>query len=193
MNYQAAKSFIINKLQTELASNLYYHGLHHTLDVLQVAGDLCVAQQCTAYETTLVKTAALFHDSGFTISSQEHEKLGCDIVRKYLPDFGYSTQEIATICGMIMATKIPQSPNSHLEEILCDADLDYLGRSDFYSIGATLFRELQAFDLVQKEEEWNKIQVSFLESHAFFTTTNKQRRAPQKQRHLDELRGLIYS
>ena len=32
------------------------------------------------------------------------------------------------------ATKIPQTPLTKLEEIICDADLDYLGREDFFEI-----------------------------------------------------------
>ena len=63
---------------------------------------------------------------------------------------------------MIMATKIPQSPRNGLEEIICDADLDYLGRDDFYEIGATLFEELKAYNVLQNEREWNRIQVKFL-------------------------------
>ena len=56
------------------------------------------------------------------------------------------------ICGMIMATKIPQSPKNYLEQILCDADLDYLGRDDFYDIGGTLFKELKTYNVLDTEE-----------------------------------------
>lgn len=54
-----------------------------------------------------------------------HEFEGCLIARTALPGFGYTGEDIM-ICGMIMATKIPQSPTNILEEIICDADLDYL-------------------------------------------------------------------
>ena len=191
MDYLAAKSFILDKLNSELSDQLYYHGVHHTLDVLEVTTELCRVLEIDAYETMLLKTAALFHDSGFTISSDDHELHGCDIVREHLPRFGYKDAEIKRICGMIMATKIPQSPNNKLEEIICDADLDYLGRPDFYTIGETLFAELKAFDRIKSENQWNRIQVSFLESHAFFTPVNIDRRHPQKMEYLADLRQLI--
>jgi HD superfamily phosphodiesterase len=191
MNYQAAKQFILDKLKRELPPQLTYHGLHHTMDVLAITKELCFLEGLSAQDTMLLKTAALFHDSGFIISNVEHEKKGCLITRQNLPRFGYDEHEIEQICGMIMATRIPQSPQTFLEEIICDADLDYLGRDDFYKIGATLFSELKAYDILQTEQEWNLIQVKFLENHTFFTPTNRRRRAPRKAEYLDELRGLV--
>ncbi len=191
MNYQAAKEFIIDKMQRELSHRLTYHGLHHTLDVLEVTTELCALENIPPNDTVLLETAALFHDSGFTINNKNHEELGCDIVRANLPQFGFSDRDIRRICGMIMATKIPQRPQDRFEEILCDADLDYLGRPDFYSIGATLFQELKDFNVLQTEEAWNRLQVNFLEHHTFFTATNRLRRAPVKARYLAELKTLV--
>ena len=193
MNFHAAKAFILDKLDRELSDVLTYHGLHHTLDVLHVAEELCYLEKISPYETLLVKTAALFHDSGFTVSGQEHERLGCQIAKMYLPEYGYTTSEIRKICGMIMATKIPQSPKNYLEQILCDADLDYLGRDDFYDIGNTLFAELRANKVLQNEQDWNRLQVKFLQGHSFFTRTARRRRAPRKQLYLNELRQLVAS
>ena len=193
MNFHAAKAFILDKLDRELSDVLTYHGLHHTLDVLHVAEELCYLEKISPYETLLVKTAALFHDSGFTVSGQEHERLGCQIAKMYLPEYGYTTSEIRKICGMIMATKIPQSPKNYLEQILCDADLDYLGRDDFYDIGNTLFAELRANKVLQNEQDWNRLQVKFLQGHSFFTRTARRRRVPRKQLYLNELRQLVAS
>jgi len=193
MDYRAAKAFIIDKLKRELSADLTYHGLHHTLDVFDVTKELCDIEAVSARETVLLKTAALFHDSGFTINNKEHEALGCQIAQQELPKFGYSATEIDQICGMIMATKIPQNPQNHLEAILCDADLDYLGRDDFFSIGATLYEELKAYNVLQNEEAWNRLQVSFLEKHTFFTPTSLERRARKKAVYLDQLRNLVAS
>ena len=173
MKYRAAKQFILQKLRKELSENLHYHGLHHTMDVLRVAGNLCVSEKVPAQKVPLVKTAALFHDAGFVKNKHaNHEAEGCEMARAELPQFGYSPDDIETVCGMIMATKIPQSPTNHLEEIICDADLDYLGRPDFYKIGASLFEELAAYHLLGDEKTWNRLQVSFLSQHQFFTKTN---------------------
>ena len=191
MNYHAAKAFILDKLDRELSDKLTYHGLHHTLDVLYITEELCYMENINPYECLLLKTAALFHDSGFTVSNRNHEELGCLIAREHLPRYDYSNTEIEQICGMIMATKIPQTPKNYMEEIICDADLDYLGRDDFYDIGATLFEELKAYEVLNSEEAWNRLQVSFLENHTFFTSTNKRRRSRRKINYLNELKVTV--
>ncbi|MBL7806302.1 MAG: HD domain-containing protein [Saprospiraceae bacterium] len=192
MDYRAAKAFILNKLRAELSDQLKYHGLHHTLDVLKMASELCDSEGVNGREKTLVKTAALFHDSGFIKNKHTgHEAEGCLLVRAHLPAFGYAEQDIEQICEMIMATKIPQSPKSLLEQILCDADLDYLGREDFYVIGGTLYQELQEYHLIGDEQAWNKLQVSFLSAHRFHTETNKTVREPVKRQYLQDLQELV--
>ncbi|MEZ4984290.1 MAG: HD domain-containing protein [Saprospiraceae bacterium] len=188
MDYQATKAFAFDKLRAELPRTLYYHGFHHTMDVLNVGAELCAMLHISAYETMLLKTAVLFHDIGFTVSGIEHERIGCDIARGHLPSFGYTAVEIEAICGMIMATKIPQSPQNLLEQIICDADLDYLGRTDFYDIAHTLFEELKAQQIVGTEAEWDAIQIRFLQNHEYQTPVNRERRTPQKLVYLQELR-----
>lgn len=193
VNYNAAKDFILSKLERELSEQLTYHCLSHTYDVLAVTEELCKSEGISPHETILLKTAALYHDSGFTVDWNNHEAEGCEIARAHLPRFGYSDSEIEKICGMIMATRIPQSPKNKLEEIICDADLDYLGRPDFYSIGSTLYEEFKLRNIVKTEEDWNRIQVNFFKAHHFFTSTNLERRAPQKQRYFKEIQKVVKS
>lgn len=192
MDYRAAKQFILAKLRTELSDQLYYHGLHHMLDVLRISTSLCASEGVQGHDLILVKTAALFHDAGFVKNKHAgHEVEGCRLARHVLPGFGYSTDDIEIICSMIMATKIPQSPRNLLEAIICDADLDYLGREDFYLIGTTLFEEMQAYHLIGDTQAWNRLQVSFLSAHSFHTPTNRRLREPLKQQYLEQLKGLI--
>ena len=85
---------------------------------------------------------------------------------------------------MIMATSIPQDPMNELSRILCDAALDYLGRPDFFRIGATLFDEFKHYGVLNTEREWNELQVRFLEKHHYFTRRSKLVREPVKRKHL---------
>jgi uncharacterized protein len=192
MKYQAVKTFFLEKLRQELPEKLRYHGYHHTLDVLKVAGELCQKEGVSSADSTLIKTAALFHDAGFLENKHaDHEAVGCQIARKILPDFAYDLRQIEQICDMIMSTKIPQSPKNLLEEIICDADLDYLGRGDFYPIAESLYQELSAYLLVGDAQSWNQIQVKFLDLHHFWTATNRREREPEKRIRLAELRAIL--
>lgn len=88
---------------------------------------------------------------------------------------------------MIMATRLPHSPSSKLEKVLCDADLDYLGRDDFYEVGGRLFQEMKKHGIVETEREWNLVQKTFLESHRYHTAFSQSHREPKKQERLQEI------
>lgn len=192
MNYQAAERYIMHELQSHLSPTLYYHGVHHTIDVVKAARQLADAEGIKDGESLiLLHTAACFHDAGFLTTYQGHEENGCTIARNTLPRYLYTTEQIETICGMIMATRIPQTPATHLERILCDADLDYLGRTDFVPIADSLFRELSVRGIVTNLQDWNRIQVKFLENHHYWTPTTISWRQTNKLERLTELRATI--
>jgi uncharacterized protein len=104
-----------------------------------------------------------------------------------LPEFGFTDDQLALICGMIMATKIPQKPVTLLEKIIGDADLDYLGRDDAGSIAQTLFMELKTRDIIHEEKEWLRFQLDFLNQHQYHTDYARKFRAPAKQAYIDML------
>ncbi|WP_046246321.1 HD domain-containing protein [Hymenobacter terrenus] len=188
MQVQAAEDFIITELQRGLSPTLYYHGLHHTLDVTQATAKLAAAEGITQPETlALLRTAALYHDAGFLYTYQGHEARGCELARAVLPGFGYTPEQVTQICAMIMATKYPQEPHNHLAQILCDADLDYLGRPDFESISNSLFQELTGRQFIATEHAWFQLQARFLASHHYWTATAVAQRAAPKQARLDHI------
>jgi exopolyphosphatase/pppGpp-phosphohydrolase len=188
--YDKIKELIINKLNKELPDTLYYHGVHHVLDVLSSAVMIAENENISEPDLELLKVAVLFHDSGYTISSKDHEKLGCDLVKENLPAFGYNEQEIKIICGMIMATQYPQRPKTLLEEIICDADLDYLGRDDFFTIGNNLLKEMSVNGNLKNEDAFNELQENFLGSHHYFTRTANELRNKKKLEHLERIREM---
>lgn len=189
LDFEKAKTFILDKLEKDLPKKLKYHNLDHILDVYHTAIDYAQLENVTDEETTLLKTASLFHDSGFIIKAIGHEQISCEFAAQYLPEFGYSETQIEKIKGMIMATKIPQNPQNHLEQIMADADLDYLGRDDFEKISERLFEELA----IEDRNEWNKIQISFFEEHHYFTDSAKRLRNETKQVNLAKIKAQIRS
>lgn len=191
MQFARAGKFILSKLGKELPEHLSYHSVEHIKDVYDAAEKIGRQENISPYEMKLLLTAAWYHDSGFLKGAKDHEEESCRIARQYLPDYNYNDEEIDKICSMIMATKIPQSPTSHLAEILADADLDYLGRDDFFTIGNKLFTELSIFGFLSTEDEWNRLQVRFLESHHYFTKTAIKWRQQSKATHLQLVKSKI--
>lgn len=193
MQFSKAKDYILGRLSDELSSNFHYHSFNHTLDVLEAAIIIAKAEGIGDEDLLLIQTAALFHDSGFIYGSVEHESRGCRIARNALPKFDYNDGQIELICGMIMATKIPQNPNNKLEKIICDADLDYLGREDFKDIGDKLYLEFKEQNIVSNKEDWNRLQVKFLSAHNYHTNFSKIHRKDVKNTYLRNLIDLIDS
>lgn len=192
MNINEVREYITHKLKTSLSPTLTYHGYHHTFDVLKACKMLALAEGIDDEESLiLLETAALYHDLGFITTYKGHEEEGCRIAKKSLPDFNYSPDQIEKICGMIMATKIPQSPKNNLEEILADADLDYLGREDFGHISHTLFKEMLEREMIENIEQWNRIQVDFLSGHHYWTKSAIRLRNDEKQNRLAELKAIV--
>lgn len=181
------KEFVVDLLNNNLPLYYYYHNYEHTLYVTEKAVEIGQAENCTEAEMKLLLAAALWHDSGYINTIAGHEEAGCVLAKQYLPDYGYDQTEINTICGMIMATKIPQSPKNKLEQIIADADLEYLGTDEAGGKADDFFKELQYLNPLMTSEEWNRTQISFLQSHQYFTPFCREYREPIKALYLSKL------
>jgi len=192
MNIEEAEAYVFEKLEESLSDTLFYHGVHHTVDVSNAALQIAIAEGIHDKETLLLlQTAALYHDLGFISTYKGHEEEGCRLARVSLPNFDYTDEQIEKICGLILATRVPQAPTNHLEEILADADLDYLGRDDFWPISDSLYKELNKRELVTDTDSWNKLQIEFLENHQYWTKTAQQWRQPNKLKRIEELKSML--
>jgi uncharacterized protein len=186
MQFQKAKSYINSRQRKGLPKHLSYHSVGHIKDVYQSAERIAKGEGVTGEDLKLLLIAAMYHDCGFMVQSKDHELISCNIARESLPAFGYTPHQIEKICGMIMATCVPQRPLNLLEQIICDADLDYLGRDDFFTIGNKLFAELQLYGIIRDEKEWDQLQIRFLEKHSYFTKTAIETRKEMKDSHLKQ-------
>jgi predicted metal-dependent HD superfamily phosphohydrolase len=186
--FTSIKQPILSQLENELDPRLGYHNITHTLDVLEQAEVLAKQEKVTdKHDLLLLKTAAVFHDSGFLFVYKNHEEKGCEIAFESLKNV-FSEEDIKKVCGMIMATKIPQTPNTLLEQIICDADLDYLGRNDFEPISRNLYKEFIIFKIIPEDIIWDHVQIKFFESHHYFTGTSVSKRNGEKLKHLNILK-----
>ncbi|MFO7844882.1 MAG: adenylate/guanylate cyclase domain-containing protein [Bacteroidales bacterium] len=185
------QEIVLDKLEKELPRHLYYHNFKHTIDVINQAELIGYGEGVDDESILLLKTAALFHDAGHIVGYDEHEYNGTQLARKYLPKYKYTDEQIDEICNLIMATKLPPNPQNLLESIMCDADLDYLGRSDFIPVSNTLYKEMKEQNKIGSLNDWNKLQVKFLTNHQFFTKTALSLREVNKQMQIERIKKLI--
>lgn len=192
VRFDDIEEVVLNMLEEKLPKNLYYHNLKHTIDVTTQVEIIGRHEGISDEEMLLLKTAALFHDTGFTRTYKDHEEAGCVIAREYLPKYDYTPEQIDFICNLIMKTKLPPKPVALLEQIICDADLDYLGRADFIPVSGNLYRELRERGAIEDDiDKWNMMQIKFIEGHQYFTNSAKQMRDVNKNNQLEAIRRLV--
>ncbi|MBC7745825.1 MAG: YitT family protein [Flavobacterium sp.] len=187
MQFSAIHSFIINKLWLELPVSLTYHNVAHTEKVVEAAMLIAGDEGLNEEDRIILTTAALFHDTGFINGPEKHEERSCQLAREFLPSHEYSDQQIDEICRLIMATKTPCKPKDHLEEIMCDADLAYLGTDTFVTVSAHLYQEMKHLKNVTEIEGWPETQIQFLRDHQFFTQSAIVRYANKKEANFSNL------
>lgn len=191
MQFNKAVEHIKDRLRDELPVKLYYHRLEHTLDVMKAAERIARDENVNEYERKLIVTAAAYHDCGYLLKSSNHEEDSIVITRKALPSFGYTAEEIELICKMISCTAMPQKPCGKLEMILCDADLDYLGRDDFFMISMCLYRELNENGLQLTLKEWYKMEIDFLSQHHYYNKSVEEKRGKRKLAYIQQIKELL--
>jgi adenylate cyclase len=182
---------LLDRLERHLPKNLYYHSVKHTIDVVTEVELLAWSEKRSEEEILILKLAGLFHDCGHMVSYQNHEFYGAEIAREVLSQYNYTSEQIEEICRLIMATKFPPEPKDKLEEVMCDSDLDYLGRSDFVPVSNTLYQELKERDMIGSFDDWNKLQLAFIKKHQYYTKTARNLREVNKQSQINRIMGLL--
>lgn len=191
IHYRNAEKHILKVLKNELPENLYYHGVHHMYDVCTAVERIAHMEGIIGEDLFLLKTAALYHDAGFVEQYEKNEPIGIRMAQEALPNFGYTDDQVELVAELIRATIFPHDPKTHLQQIMCDADLDYLGREDFDEISDSLRRELYEFGKIENDKQWDEMQVGFFGVHKYFTESSKRTREGKKNENLQRIKDRI--
>lgn len=181
------EEYVLSKLENGLPDNLYYHSVKHTIDVVTQVELIGRSEKISDEDMLLLKTAALFHDMGHIVDYDTHEEESAKLAQKILPKYHYNKKQIEQITTLIMATRMPPQPQNLLEEIMCDADLDYLGRTDFAPVSVNLYKEMHERGKIKNLEEWNDHQSNFIKGHHYFTKTAQKLREVKKKKQLENI------
>lgn len=193
MDFDNMRIDIINKLKALLPEDLVYHDVQHTLSVEKAAIRYAKLEGISEQEMYLLRTAVLYHDSGFILEYHDNEDFAIQLANNNLPGFGYSEEQIQAVCNIISATKSSVMPVTLLEKIMRDADHDYLGRADYKAISSRLRIELDSMTgLKMSDFEWVKFQLNYLKNkHKYFTETAKNIRNSGKNARIQELTAQL--
>jgi len=165
-----------------------YHNLQHTINVVNAVKEICALEGVTAENTELLEIAAWFHDTGYDQGAEGHEQRSADYAAAFLKENDYSSTAITTIKSCILATKYPQVPQTFFEKILCDADLNHLGKDIYWTRCGKVREELALVKgLVMNEEDWIDFELEFMRNHQFQTTVGQTLYQKSKRKHVKQL------
>ncbi|MDX2138193.1 MAG: HD domain-containing protein [Chloroflexota bacterium] len=191
-NFEHAAAYARQRLSTELAPHLTYHSLVHTAhEVVPAVRRFAALESVTGESEQLLVTAAWFHDLGYVVQINDHERISAEIAASVLPGLGFSNEQVEVIRGIIQATRLPQSPSTLLEQIMADADLNVLGQEDFLLRNEDLRAELAVIDHPVTDSQWYTGQLAFLRAHNYFTRSATLANRMQKSRNINLLIELM--
>lgn len=190
---KAAALFVNRHFNTNPGGSFRYHNRHHTNYVVKATARLCEAMEMGEHEKAILLTAALFHDLGFTVRIEGHEEAGASLAEDFLKASGVDEEEISLVKSCILATAYPQKPATVPEEILCDADLLYLGDVCFFRTSEALREEWKLTKgITYTDEEWCKQNIRFLSAHRFHTNYGRTVAERGKQRNIRRLEARLH-
>jgi exopolyphosphatase/pppGpp-phosphohydrolase len=192
MDFAGASDFIREKLRKELDQRLCFHDLAHTFDVHDAVLRFASLEHIPDQTRRLIEIAALYHDSGMTVDYSGHENYSIALVVETLPKFGFKEDEITEICKLIRVTTLPQKAVTLAEKIICDADLDSLGREDFFIQSFKLRLEWDHFDILHCSLfEWLSFELDFMENHNYYTDSARELRNARKLQNITDIKELL--
>ena len=196
MNYQR----LIDKIQDHVlkyyknndTSNLTYHNQKHTEHVVEAATEIAGHYELSEHDLFIVLAAVWFHDIGYITNTANHEEEGYKLAEIFLAAHKVNSEDIQLIKGCIMATKMPQSATTLIEQIVCDADLFQLGTDDLFKNDKLLRKEYNSMHQTDINKlEWKKKTISFLEKHTYYTNYCKLLLNDKKKENLEILKEKV--
>ncbi len=180
---------VVRNLVIDNYPKFRYHNADHGIDVWEVFRNYALILRIPYQDRIAGELAALLHDYVFVQGRKDNEEKSSLFAKKYLPSLGFNQYIVSLAANSILPTKMPQKPLNLLEKLLCDADLDNLGRNDFFEKNEALRQELG----VEDRQSWYKQSYEFLRNHQYHTALAKELRDEGKKRNIAKLQAILGS
>jgi predicted metal-dependent HD superfamily phosphohydrolase len=186
----AARNYVTDIFSHRVKPEFVFHNIEHTEDVVEACSYMADYYKMSEDDRFVLMLSAWFHDTGYSKGEAAgHEEESVKIASQFLHQHSVEPMLIQRVSSAIQATRMPQSPISQVEKILCDADLYHLATEDFKPRNQLLKQEQESL-LEHKisKKDWRKNNINFLESHKYFTDYGQEYLEPKKLENLNGLR-----
>lgn len=159
----------LSYLAEHLHKRYTYHNADHTLNVCNAVKLFAEKSTLSPGTTLALRIAAVFHDFGYLQQSFDNEKLALPYLKEFGDRFKIDEPILQQSGDLILETTFPYAPVTPAGKLLCDADIEYIGREEFFQQAELFRRELAADNIVYTDKQWWTMEIEFLQTNTFFT------------------------
>jgi len=186
---EQVKNYVEDYIQQNKISKFCFHNDVHTFEVVEAASEMSQYYQLDEKDNFIIICAAYFHDLGYLNGGgADHEARGAALSESYLEGHGIPREIQEQVVNCIKATKMPQSPKTLLEQILCDADLFHLGGEQFDSRNKLMRKEMESVTGHSIDKDiWRSQTIELMRTHHYHTEYAKHKLDAIKSMNLETL------
>lgn len=189
---QKARAYVKALIREKKPEWVRYHDFSHAEAVVQACREIGKASSLREEDLEAVMLAAWFHDVGYVKGIDGHEEQSVVMAISFLRENGYGEAKIAQVAACIRATKMPQSPQNLVEQVLCDADIAHLASKDFLEVSERIRLEIEhRMRIKLTDPEWLTMNIDFVAGHRYFTDYAKTKFEKQRTLNLAALREKL--
>ena len=182
------EAYVEEYIRESVDERYVYHNFQHTYAVVESARALSRHYELSERDRLVIEIAAWFHDTGYAEGWENHELRGAELAASFLEEHGQSAQFIKDVRGGILATRMPQHPQTFLEQIIADADVSHLGETSYWDRCGRVRQEFALTrDIIMSDQEWIDFELGFMLTHEFHTEAGRELYGEGKSKHIRQL------
>jgi predicted metal-dependent HD superfamily phosphohydrolase len=172
--------------------NLVFHNIDHTRSVVQRVQEIASHYDLNDREMKELLVAAWFHDTGHLVTEPaNHEQKSVEMMREFMAPIVKDDEFVDRVAHLIKMTKLPPSPQTLQEKIICDADTYHFGVDDFKKTNKAMKKELTLRKMNTLVMDWEKNTLELLQRHQFFTSYCQELLQEGKEKNIRRFRKKV--
>ncbi|HKJ78159.1 MAG TPA: Pycsar system effector family protein [Prolixibacteraceae bacterium] len=186
-----SENYVLNLFKEELPDSYLYHNFTHTQRVLSSTEEIIDKNPLNENEKLILRLSALFHDTGYIKTYDNHEEESAEIARNFLKKKNVENGIVSEVEKCILATRKGVQPENRLQEIIVDADNSHVAKDYFEEVSEFLRKELELLGIsTYSQDEWLQKNIEFLTTgHKFYSAFAIQNWNTGKEKNLSDLMG----
>lgn len=181
------ESHIADFFAKNVSQEYVFHDLEHTIQTVAAAKTIGEGFRLEDRSMLSLLLATWFHDTGYSQGAEGHEDRSCANATQFLQG-KIPQDQLDEVIAAIRATRVPQTPDSLIGQIIGDADLSHLGMKIYWDRTSKLRQELNTTrKRLMSDQEWVDFELDFMLKHEYHTTVAQELFNKRKAKHIQQL------